>query len=54
MATLRARLANIAAKISRHGRSITFQIAKVMRSRGLFGTILTATAALRPLPPSRR
>jgi hypothetical protein len=37
-------------KIARHGRSITFQMAEVMVPRTLFQQILTAIAALRPLP----
>jgi hypothetical protein len=41
------------AKIVRHGRSITFQMAEVMVSRGLFQQILDAPAALRPLPQAR-
>ena len=53
MTTLRDRLVKIGAKIVRHGRSITFQMAEVMVSRGLFQHILGAIAALRPLPPAR-
>jgi hypothetical protein len=53
MTTLRDRLVKIGAKIVRHGRSITFQMAEVMVSRGLFQHILDAIAALRPLPPAR-
>jgi hypothetical protein len=53
MTTLRERLVKIGAKIVRHGRSITFQMAEVMVSRGLFQQILDAIAALRPLPPAR-
>jgi hypothetical protein len=41
------------ARIVRHGRSITFQMAEVMVPRDLFQTILGAIAALRPLPPAR-
>jgi len=51
--TLRERLVKIGAKIVRHGRSITFQIAEVMVPRELFQTILSTIAALRPLPPAR-
>jgi hypothetical protein len=43
----------IGAKIVRHDRSITFQMAEVMVPRGLFKQILSAIAALRPLPPAR-
>ena len=53
MTTLRDRLVKIGARIVRHGRSITFQIAEVMVSRGLFRQILDAIAGLRPLPPTR-
>jgi len=53
MTTLRDRLVKIGAKIVRHGRSITFQMAEVMISRDLFRQILEAIAALRPLPPAR-
>ncbi len=48
--TLRERLVKIGAKIIRHGRSITFQMAEVMVPRDLFQKILDAIAALRPLP----
>ena len=48
MTTLRNRLVKIGAKIVRHGRSITFQIAEVMVWRGLFQQILDAIAASRP------
>jgi hypothetical protein len=50
MTTLRERLVKIGAKIVRHGRSITFQLADVMIPRDLFQKILGAIAALRPLP----
>ena len=53
MTTLRDRLVKIGAKIVRHGRSITFQMAEVMVSRGLFRQIFNAIAALRPLPTVR-
>jgi Transposase DDE domain group 1 len=53
MTTLRDRLVKIGAKIVRHGRSITFQMAEVMVPRGLFQQILDAIAALRPLPAVR-
>ena len=53
MTTLRERLVKIGAKIVRHSRSITFQMAEVMVPRGLFEKILSAIAALRPLPPAR-
>ena len=47
------RLVKIGAKIVRQGRSIGFQMAEVMDSRGLFQEILDAIAALRPLPAVR-
>jgi hypothetical protein len=47
MTTLRDRLVEIGAKIVRHGRSITFQMAEVMVSRDLFQQILDAITALR-------
>ena len=53
MTTLRDRLVKIGAKIVRHGRSITFQMAEVMVSRGLFQHILDAITALRPSPAVR-
>ena len=53
MTTLRERLVKIGAKVVRHGRSITFQMAEVTVPRQLFEKILTAMAALRPLPPAR-
>jgi hypothetical protein len=53
MTTLRERLVKIGAKIVRHGRSITFQMADVMVPRGLFEKILSAIAELRPMPPAR-
>jgi Transposase DDE domain group 1 len=53
MTTLRDRLVKIGAKIVRHRRSITFQMAEVMVSRGPSERILSTIAALRPLPPAR-
>ncbi len=53
LSTLRDRLVKLGAKIVRHGRSIMFQMAEVMVSRGLFQQILDAIAALRPLPPAQ-
>ncbi len=50
MTTLRERLVKIGAKIVRHGRSVTFQMAEAMVSRDLFQQILDAIVALRPLP----
>ena len=53
MITLRQRLVKIGARIVRHGRSITVQMAEVMVPRSLFQQILAAIAALRPSPPAR-
>jgi Transposase DDE domain group 1 len=53
MTTLRDRLVKIGARIIRHGRSITFQMAEVAGSRGSFQQMLDAIAMLRPLPPAR-
>jgi hypothetical protein len=53
MTTLRDRLVKIGARIVRHGRAITFQMAEVMVSRELFQQILAAIGALRPLPSAR-
>src|SRR5215212_4119327 len=53
MTTLRQRLVKIGARIVRHGRSVTFQMAEVMVSRSLFQQILAAIAGLRPSPPAR-
>ena len=53
MTTLRDRLVKIGARIVRHGRSITFQMAEIIVSRVLFQHILGAIAMLRPLPPAR-
>jgi Transposase DDE domain group 1 len=53
MTTLRERLGKIGAKIVRHGRSAILQMAEVIVPRDLFQTILSAIAALRPVPPVR-
>ena len=50
MTTLRDRLVKTGARIVRHGRSVTFQMAEVMVPRGLFEKVLSAIPALRPLP----
>ncbi len=49
--TLGDRLVKIGAKIVRHGRSITFQMAEVMVPRAAFAEILTRIARLR-VPPA--
>ena len=53
MTTLRDRLVKIGAKIVRHGRSITFQMAKVMVPCKLFEQILEAIVIRRPASPAR-
>jgi hypothetical protein len=53
MATLRKRLVKIVAEIVRLGLSIWFQKAEVTVPQQLSREILTAIAALRPLPPAR-
>jgi Transposase DDE domain group 1 len=53
MTTLRDRLVKIGARIVRHARSVTFQMAEVAVSRSLFQQILAAITALRPSPPAR-
>jgi hypothetical protein len=54
LTTLRDRWVKIGDRIVRHGRSIAFQMAEVMVPRALFGQILDAIAALRPMPPPAR
>ena len=51
MTTLRERLVKIGARLVRHARSVTFQMAEVVVPRTLFQQILAAITALRP-PPS--
>jgi len=53
LTTLREKLVKIGAKIVRHGRSVTFQMAEVMVPRELFQQILAAIGTLRPSPPVR-
>ena len=48
--TLREKLIKIGAKVVRHGRYITFQLAEVAISRSLFATILRLIDGLRPAP----
>ncbi len=51
--TLREKLIKIGAKVVRHGRYITFQLAEVAIPRSLFANILRLIDGLRPalLPP---
>jgi hypothetical protein len=48
LTTLREKLIKIGAKVVRHGRYITFQLAEVAVSRGLFAQILGLIGRLRP------
>ncbi len=48
--TLREKLVKIGAKVVRHGRYITFQLAEVAIPRDLFADILQLIAGLRPRP----
>ncbi len=50
LTTLRERLVKIGAKVVRHGRYITFQMAEVAISRPLFAEILRLIHGLRPAP----
>ncbi len=53
LTTLREKLARIGAKVVRHGRTVTFQLAEVAVKRTLFAEILRLVDGLRPppLPP---
>jgi hypothetical protein len=53
LTTLREKLIKIGAKVVRHGRYVTFQLAEVAVPRGLFREILRLIDGLRlaPLPP---
>ena len=50
MTTLREKLVKIGAKVVRHGRYVTFQLAEVAVPRGLFRKILRLIDGLRPAP----
>jgi hypothetical protein len=50
LTTLRDKLIKIGAKVVRHGRNITFQMAEVAISRPLFAEILRLIDGLRPVP----
>ncbi len=50
LTTLREKLIKIGAKVVRHGRTITFQLAEVAVSRALFDQILRLIGGLRPRP----
>jgi hypothetical protein len=53
LTTLREKLVKIGAKVVRHGRYVTFQLAEVAVKRTLFAEILRLIDGLRaaPLPP---
>ena len=53
LVTLCVKLVKIGAKVVRHGRYITFQMAEVAISRPLFAEILRLIDDLRPMPPAR-
>ncbi len=48
--TLREKLVKIGAKVVRHGRSVTFQLAEVAVPRRLFAQVLQLIDGLRPKP----
>ncbi len=50
LTTLREKLIKIGAKVVRHGRYITFQLAEVAIPRSLFADILRLIDGLRPAP----
>ena len=50
MTTLREKLIKIGAKVVRHGRYVTFQLAEVAIPRDLFAEILRLIGRLRPAP----
>ena len=50
LTTLREKLVKIGAKVVRHGRYVTFQLAEVAVSRDLFRKILILIDDLRPRP----
>ncbi len=50
MTTLREKLVKIGAKVVRHGRYVTFQLAEVAVLKELFRKILRLIDGLRPAP----
>ena len=50
LTTLREKLVKIGAKVARHGRNITFQMAEVAIPRTLFVEILRLISGLLPAP----
>ncbi len=53
LTTLRNKLIKIGAKVVRHGRYVTFQVAEVAVPRNLFREILRLIDDLRPRTPAR-
>ncbi len=53
LTTLREKLVKIGAKVLRHGRCVTFQMAEVAVPRNLVREILRLINELRPRPPAR-
>ncbi len=53
LTTLRDKLIKIGAKVVRHGRYVTFQVAEVAVPRNLFREILRLIDDLRPRTPAR-
>ncbi len=53
LTTLREKLLKIGAKVFRHGRCVTFQLAEVAVPGNLFREILGLIDGLRPRPPAR-
>ena len=51
LTTLREKLVKIGAKVARHSRYVTFQLAEVAVTRNLFATILDRIARLAIPPP---
>ena len=51
LTTLREKLVKIGAKVVRHSRYVTFQLAEVAVSRALFAQVLGLIADLRAPPP---
>ncbi len=50
MTTIREKLVKIGAKVVRHGRYVTFQLAEIAIPRRLFAEILQLIDSLRPKP----
>ena len=50
LTTLRGKLVKIGAKVVRHGRYVTFQLAEIAIPRRLFAEILQLIDSLRPKP----